>query len=77
MEPFYEKMWHIAGVDNLDNKTLNSVIKDYREKDQATYGGTTVENTDGAIRMITLAKHISNLDAEAPKTASDLRQRAS
>lgn len=62
-EPYYKLMWHNAGVEVLDDKTLSIVINDYREKDQAAYGSTTIDKTDEAIRMTALAKHISTLDA--------------
>ena len=58
-------MWHNAGVEVLDDEALINVINDYREKDQAAYGSTTVDNNDEATRMTALAKHISTLDAAA------------
>lgn len=64
MEPYYKLMWHNAGVEVLDDEALNAVIKDFREKDQAAYGHTTLEKTNEAIRMTTLVKHISTPDAK-------------
>ena len=62
-ESYYKLMWHNAGVETLDDEALINVINDYREKDQAAYGSTAVDNNDEATRMTALAKHISTLDA--------------
>lgn len=55
--------WRLAGVEVLDDETLNHFLTDYRNKDQAAYGSTVVANRDEAARMTALAKHISTLDA--------------
>ncbi|CAF9943825.1 MAG: hypothetical protein ALECFALPRED_001448 [Alectoria fallacina] len=62
-EPSYKLNWHFAGVEVLDNTTLNRVLTEYREKDQMAYGSTTFGNNGEAARMTAPAKHISILDA--------------
>ena len=62
-EPYYKLMWHFAGVEMLDFDTLHRVFTDYREKDEAAYGSTSVGDDDEAARIITFWEHVASLDA--------------
>lgn len=54
----------LAGVEALDDETIEHFLTDYRKKGQADHGTDIVAKNNEAARMTALAKHVSTLDAE-------------